>query len=184
MMLYAQDHFGFSERRAARRNRQAPRPEYHPGDRNARLLLDAAPQARRPLSHPGLHQYFLHAARRQRTSTSTCKSAWASATRKFRESGTFSLEEVECMGACTGAPCMQVNYDFYENLDRRQSRRASRAACRTARGPRPVPVTSGAAARTPARRSAGDQQALRHAQFAQDRRLPANTRAIRRSKKP
>ena len=32
-------------------------------------------------------------------------------------SGTFSLEEVECMGACTGAPAMQVNYDFYENLD-------------------------------------------------------------------
>jgi NADH-quinone oxidoreductase subunit F len=32
-------------------------------------------------------------------------------------SGTFSLEEVECIGACTGAPCMQVNYDFYEDLD-------------------------------------------------------------------
>jgi NADH-quinone oxidoreductase subunit F len=32
-------------------------------------------------------------------------------------SGTFSLEEVECMGACTGAPCMQVNYDYYEDLD-------------------------------------------------------------------
>ena len=32
-------------------------------------------------------------------------------------SGTFSLEEVECMGACTGAPAMQVNYDFYEKLD-------------------------------------------------------------------
>src|SRR5580698_315173 len=31
--------------------------------------------------------------------------------------GTFSLEEVECIGACTGAPAMQVNYDFYENLD-------------------------------------------------------------------
>jgi NADH-quinone oxidoreductase subunit F len=30
--------------------------------------------------------------------------------------GMFSLEEVECMGACTGAPAMQVNYDFYENL--------------------------------------------------------------------
>ena len=30
--------------------------------------------------------------------------------------GTFSLEEVECMGACTGAPAMQVNYDYYENL--------------------------------------------------------------------
>jgi NADH-quinone oxidoreductase subunit F len=28
----------------------------------------------------------------------------------------FSLEEVECIGACTGGPAMQVNYDFYENL--------------------------------------------------------------------
>ena len=30
--------------------------------------------------------------------------------------GKFSLEEVECIGACTGAPAMQVNYDFHENL--------------------------------------------------------------------
>ena len=30
--------------------------------------------------------------------------------------GMFSLEEVECLGACCGAPAMQVNYDFYENL--------------------------------------------------------------------
>src|ERR1700685_1631763 len=32
------------------------------------------------------------------------------------EDGVFSLEEVECIGACTGAPAMQINYDFYENL--------------------------------------------------------------------
>jgi NADH-quinone oxidoreductase subunit E len=30
--------------------------------------------------------------------------------------GVFSLEEVECIGACTGAPAIQVNYDFYENI--------------------------------------------------------------------
>ncbi len=30
--------------------------------------------------------------------------------------GMFSLEEVECIGACTGAPAMQINYDYYENL--------------------------------------------------------------------
>ena len=30
--------------------------------------------------------------------------------------GMFSLEEVECIGACTAAPAMQVNYDYYENL--------------------------------------------------------------------
>lgn len=30
--------------------------------------------------------------------------------------GTFSLEEVECIGACSWAPAVQVNYDFHENL--------------------------------------------------------------------
>src|ERR1700676_4778666 len=35
--------------------------------------------------------------------------------------GVFSLEEVECIGACTGAPAMQVNYDFYENLDQHRT---------------------------------------------------------------
>jgi NADH-quinone oxidoreductase subunit E len=32
------------------------------------------------------------------------------------QDGVFSLEEVECIGACTGAPAVQVNYDFYENV--------------------------------------------------------------------
>jgi len=30
--------------------------------------------------------------------------------------GQFSLEEVECIGACCWAPAMQVNYDFHEDL--------------------------------------------------------------------
>ena len=30
--------------------------------------------------------------------------------------GLFSYEEVECIGACTGAPAIQVNYDYYESL--------------------------------------------------------------------
>jgi NADH-quinone oxidoreductase subunit F len=34
--------------------------------------------------------------------------------------GLFSLEEVECIGACTGAPAMQINYDFYESLTPRK----------------------------------------------------------------
>jgi NADH-quinone oxidoreductase subunit E len=32
------------------------------------------------------------------------------------EDGLFSLEEVECIGACSWAPAAQVNYDFHENL--------------------------------------------------------------------
>jgi NADH-quinone oxidoreductase subunit E len=32
------------------------------------------------------------------------------------EDGMFTLEEVECIGACSWAPAVQVNYDFHENL--------------------------------------------------------------------
>jgi NADH-quinone oxidoreductase subunit E len=28
----------------------------------------------------------------------------------------FSLEEVECIGACSWAPAVQVNYAFHESL--------------------------------------------------------------------
>ncbi len=30
--------------------------------------------------------------------------------------GLFSLEEVECMGACGGAPMIAINEDYYENI--------------------------------------------------------------------
>jgi len=31
--------------------------------------------------------------------------------------GVFSLEEVECIGACCWAPAIQVNYDFHDDLN-------------------------------------------------------------------
>ena len=31
--------------------------------------------------------------------------------------GLFTLVEVECLGACVNAPVLQVNDDFYEDLD-------------------------------------------------------------------
>ena len=31
--------------------------------------------------------------------------------------GSISLSEVECLGACDKAPMMQVNFDYYENLN-------------------------------------------------------------------
>ncbi len=58
-------------------------------------------------------------------------------------SGTFSLEEVECIGACTGAPAMQVNYDFYENLDPDKVD-AIFEQLQDGKRPAPQPVTSGA----------------------------------------
>lgn len=40
---------------------------------------------------------------------------------KTTEDGLYSLEEVECMGACGGAPMIAVNEDYYENLTRESS---------------------------------------------------------------
>jgi NADH-quinone oxidoreductase subunit F len=57
--------------------------------------------------------------------------------------GIFSLEEVECIGACTGAPAMQVNYDFYENLTQLKFDRIIEDLD-AGRKPTPEPVTAGA----------------------------------------
>ena len=57
--------------------------------------------------------------------------------------GVFSLEEVECIGACTGAPAMQVNYDYYENLTPLKFDRIIETLD-AGRRPDSEPVTSGA----------------------------------------
>jgi NADH-quinone oxidoreductase subunit F len=57
--------------------------------------------------------------------------------------GMFSLEEVECIGACTGAPAMQVNYDFYENVSASKFDRIIEELD-GGQKPAPEPVTAGA----------------------------------------
>lgn len=45
-----------------------------------------------------------------------CKERLGVGNKGVTEDGEFSLEEVECIGACSWAPAAQVNYDFHENL--------------------------------------------------------------------
>jgi NADH-quinone oxidoreductase subunit E len=45
-----------------------------------------------------------------------CKEKLGIGHKQVTPDGVFSLEEVECIGACSWAPAMQVNYDFHENL--------------------------------------------------------------------
>ena len=42
-----------------------------------------------------------------------CKSKLGIGHKQTTPDGTFSLEEVECIGACSWAPAVQVNYDFH-----------------------------------------------------------------------
>jgi NADH-quinone oxidoreductase subunit E len=45
-----------------------------------------------------------------------CKATLGIGHKEVTKDGVFSLEEVECIGACCWAPAMQVNYDFHDNL--------------------------------------------------------------------
>jgi NADH-quinone oxidoreductase subunit F len=62
--------------------------------------------------------------------------------KEVTKDGVFSLEEVECIGACTGAPAMQVNYDFYENLSSETVDQII-DGLDSGRKPAPAPRTSG-----------------------------------------
>jgi len=45
-----------------------------------------------------------------------CKKKLGVGNKEDTADGLFHLEEVECIGACSWAPAMQVNYDYHENL--------------------------------------------------------------------
>jgi len=46
-----------------------------------------------------------------------CKKKLGIGSGEHTDDGLFTLLEVECLGACVNAPMMQVNDDFYEDLD-------------------------------------------------------------------
>lgn len=45
-----------------------------------------------------------------------CSKKLGLAHKQVSPDGVFSLEEVECMGACSWAPAVQINYDFHHNV--------------------------------------------------------------------
>ena len=45
-----------------------------------------------------------------------CKKKLGIGHKEVTPDGQFSLEEVECIGACCWAPAIQVNYDFHDEL--------------------------------------------------------------------
>ena len=45
-----------------------------------------------------------------------CKATLGIGNKQVTADGVFSLEEVECIGACCWAPAIQVNYDFHDDL--------------------------------------------------------------------
>ncbi len=45
-----------------------------------------------------------------------CKKKLGVANKGTTPDGLFTVEEVECIGACSWAPAMMLNYEFHENL--------------------------------------------------------------------
>jgi len=50
-----------------------------------------------------------------------CKKKISEKENVLSENGNCSWTEVECLGACISAPMMQINNDYYEDLDTKQS---------------------------------------------------------------
>lgn len=67
---------------------------------------------------------------------SICKEVIADQPHSVSADGDFSWEEVECLGACTNAPMVQIGKDFYEDLTEERFRKILAAF---ARGEVPTP---------------------------------------------
>ena len=50
-----------------------------------------------------------------------CKKKISEKENKISKNGECSWTEVECLGACVNAPMMQINNDYYEDLDEKSS---------------------------------------------------------------
>ncbi len=62
------------------------------------------------------------------------------ACREAADGETFSVQEVECLGGCVNAPVVQINDDFYEDLDEASMRKLLEAF-RRGETPKPGPQT-------------------------------------------
>lgn len=59
-----------------------------------------------------------------------CKKALGIDLNETTEDGLFTLKEVECMGACVNAPMMEIDGDYYEDLDAESAERVLAAVKR------------------------------------------------------
>ena len=68
----------------------------------------------------------------------TCREVTGVGPGEISADGMFSTIEVECLGACVNAPMIQINDDFYEDLDAASTRKVLEA-CRSGSPPKPGP---------------------------------------------
>ena len=111
------------------RGRRHARHAADPGLRGRDLLHDVQPAARSA-------SIICRSARRRRAGCAARTTSSPPAERQLgieaggetSADGQFTMTEVECLGACVNAPILQVNDDFYEDMDAEQHRGAARGA--------------------------------------------------------
>ena len=115
MLMYAQDEVGSVLARIGGGSRQALQGNAAAGGRSGRLLFDAA--------HQPLGKYHVQVCTNISCLITGGEELYEQAKKQLgignkevTADGMLSLEEVECMGACSWAPAIQVNYDFHHNV--------------------------------------------------------------------
>ena len=62
-----------------------------------------------------MHQHLVHAGRR-RGAAAPPRAPLGIKAGDTTADGKFTLEDVECIAACTEAPCLQVNYRYFHRI--------------------------------------------------------------------
>ncbi len=86
------------------------------GPRHGVVLRDVQDGARRALPREHLHQHLLPAARRRGAARTTPSTRLGIQAGQTTADGLFTIEDVECIAACTEAPCLQVNYRYFHKI--------------------------------------------------------------------
>ena len=71
-----------------------------------------------------LHEHLVPAPRRRGAARTTPRSRSASRPAARPPTALFTLEDVECIAACTEAPCLQVNYRYFHKVTPADARRS------------------------------------------------------------
>ena len=69
--------------------------------------------------------------------TETCRRKLGIGLKETTDDGKFTVVEVECLGACVNAPVVQINDDFYEDLDPAKLEKMLTALARGGEAPKP-----------------------------------------------
>ena len=97
-------------------HRRAGRRHAGRGARHLLVLRDVQARAGRQVPRQRLHEHLLPCSSAARSCSQHAEETLGVKAGRHHRDGLFTLEDVECIAACTEAPCLQVNYRYFHQV--------------------------------------------------------------------